>query len=83
VGKFVVVHTGFEAPKGKVPTAPEMLTSSPASWQTDLEACKQLAVRIGSGAADAVHPTFGPLSPEEWAKLSWKHMNHHLRQFGV
>jgi hypothetical protein len=81
--RFVVVHTGFEAPKAKVRTAPEMLTSSPATWQTDLEACKQLAVRVGSGAANAVHPRFGPLTPEEWAKLSWKHMNHHLRQFRV
>jgi hypothetical protein len=83
LGKFVVVHTGFEAPPGKVQTAPEMLTSSPAIWQADLDACKQLAARVGLGAATAEHPTFGRLAPEEWGKLCWKHMNHHFRQFGV
>lgn len=83
LGRFVVVHTGFQAPRGKVKTAPEMLTSVPKDWQKDLEACRQLAVHVGSGAARAEHPAFGPLTPEEWAKLSWKHMDHHLQQFGV
>jgi hypothetical protein len=43
----------------------------------------ELAERVGCGSARAVHPTFGPLSPEEWGRLSWKHVNHHLVQFGV
>jgi hypothetical protein len=83
LGKLVVVHTGFSPPPGKVQTAPEMLTSKPASWEADLDACRQLAARVGSGAASAEHPSFGPLTPEEWGKLCWKHMSHHLRQFGV
>jgi hypothetical protein len=29
------------------------------------------------------HPFFGKLTPSEWAKAQWKHMDHHLRQFGV
>ena len=29
------------------------------------------------------HPFFGKLSPEEWAIFQWKHLDHHLRQFGV
>jgi len=81
--KRIVVHTGFKPPPGKVKTAPEMLSSKPASWQADLDACKQLAARVASGAASAEHPAFGRLNPEEWGKLCWKHMDHHLRQFGV
>jgi hypothetical protein len=27
------------------------------------------------------HPFFGPLTPEEWAKLMYAHIDHHLRQF--
>src|SRR6185295_3902625 len=83
LGRFVVIHTGFEPPRGKVKTAPEMLTSKPASWQADLDVCKELAARVGSGAASAEHPGFGPLTPQEWGQLSWKHMDHHIRQFGV
>jgi hypothetical protein len=29
------------------------------------------------------HPFFGDLKPEEWDKLNTKHLDHHLRQFGV
>lgn len=29
------------------------------------------------------HPFFGPLTPAEWAILMYKHLDHHLRQFGV
>ena len=29
------------------------------------------------------HPFFGPLTPPEWAVLMYKHLDHHLRQFGV
>lgn len=30
-----------------------------------------------------VHPFWGELTHEEWNKLMWKHMDHHLKQFGV
>jgi hypothetical protein len=29
------------------------------------------------------HPFFGHFTPEEWAIFQWKHLDHHLRQFGV
>lgn len=29
------------------------------------------------------HPFFGPLNTAEWGKVIWKHLDHHLRQFGV
>jgi hypothetical protein len=29
------------------------------------------------------HPFFGPLKAEQWAILMYKHVDHHLRQFGV
>ncbi len=30
----------------------------------------------------APHPYFGPLSHQEWGLVIWKHLDHHLRQFG-
>ena len=33
--------------------------------------------------AARVHPFFGKMSIEEWGLLQWKHLDHHLRQFGV
>ena len=29
------------------------------------------------------HSFFGRLTPEEWAVLMYKHLDHHLRQFGA
>jgi len=29
------------------------------------------------------HTFFGQMTPEEWATLMYKHLDHHLRQFGV
>ena len=29
------------------------------------------------------HPFWGTLNYEEWDLLMWKHLDHHLRQFGV
>src|SRR5262245_42220777 len=81
--KFLVINTGFQPPRGKVQTAPEMLTTQPALWEADLLACRELAERVGRGGARAVHPAFGPLSPAEWGRLCWKHLNHHLVQFGA
>ncbi|MDE3201892.1 MAG: DUF1569 domain-containing protein [Acidobacteriota bacterium] len=29
------------------------------------------------------HCFLGPMTPQEWAVLSYKHLDHHLKQFGV
>ena len=36
-------------------------------------------------AACTTHPHafFGPLTPEQWSILMYKHLDHHLRQFGA
>lgn len=83
LGKHVVVNTSFRAPPGRVRTAPEMLSTKPAGWDEDLRSLEELVARVGAGEASSVHPAFGLLSPEEWGRLSWKHIDHHLRQFGA
>jgi Protein of unknown function (DUF1569) len=30
-----------------------------------------------------IHPAFGKLTKEQWSKACWKHLDHHLQQFGV
>ena len=29
------------------------------------------------------HPAFGHFTPEQWGQMQYKHLDHHLRQFGV
>ena len=35
------------------------------------------------GCTTHPHSFFGRLTPDEWATLMYKHLDHHLRQFGV
>ena len=32
---------------------------------------------------DTPHPFFGKLTNEQWGKGTWKHLDHHLTQFGA
>ncbi len=81
--KWVVLYTPFQPPPGKVKTSREMLTSSPSTWASDMAACEALIEEVAAGRAHGMHPAFGPMGPREWAIMAWKHMDHHLRQFGV
>ena len=81
--KWLVVYTPLKAPPGKVKAPPEMLRSSPGGWASDLERCRGLIGRVGTAPVSAVHPTFGRLTPDGWGRLGWKHLDHHLRQFGL
>jgi uncharacterized protein DUF1569 len=72
-------------PKG-APTAPELLTRAPGEWAGDVAELKTLLDRFvtrGPTAPTAEHPAFGRLTGKSWGVLVYKHMDHHLRQFGV
>jgi hypothetical protein len=43
----------------------------------------RFAAAGGRGCTAHPHSFFGPLTPDEWAILMYKHLDHHLRQFGV
>ena len=36
-----------------------------------------------AGCTSHPHSFFGRLTPEQWGILTYKHLDHHLRQFGV
>ena len=72
-------------PKG-APTARELISRAPAAWGDEREAVVALIERFAreSGRASwPAHPLFGAISGAEWGQLAWKHLDHHLRQFGV
>jgi hypothetical protein len=47
------------------------------------ELVKRFAVKGAEGLTKDPHPFFGKLTPHEWDVLQWKHLDHHLRQFGA
>ena len=36
-----------------------------------------------TGITKDTHPIFGTMTPQEWDIIQWKHLDHHLRQFGA
>jgi hypothetical protein len=72
-------------PKG-APTAPELKPTVAASLEKERAAVLELLERIGTGpreGAGPAHPLFGPMTWREWGVATYKHANHHLRQFGA
>jgi hypothetical protein len=72
-------------PKG-APTAPELHPGAAASLEEERAAVLALLDRIGAGpreGAGPAHPLFGPLSWREWGAATYKHCDHHLKQFGA
>jgi hypothetical protein len=69
------------------PTDPTYVVSAPQDFQAELSRLATLIDRlVQRGAAKTeglVHPFFGHLSGEKWGRLVYKHLDHHLRQFGV
>jgi hypothetical protein len=72
-------------PKG-APTARELKPADASSLEEERAALLELLERIGTGPRDGAapaHPLFGPMTWREWGVVTYKHANHHLRQFGV
>ena len=72
-------------PKG-APTAPRLKPEAGASFEEERAAVLELLERIGTGPSEGAgpaHPLFGPLSWSEWGVATYKHTDHHLRQFGA
>jgi hypothetical protein len=69
------------------PTAPELtIAATPRPWADDIAMLQQLIDRITAHPSHAEwpeHPAFGRLSRRAWGVLAYRHMDHHLRQFGV
>jgi Protein of unknown function (DUF1569) len=72
-------------PKG-APTAQELKPSVAISLDEERVALLELLERIGTGPRDGpgpAHPLFGPMTWREWGVATYKHADHHLKQFGV
>jgi hypothetical protein len=69
------------------PTAKELVVKDERDLLTERARLCGLIDRFAAGgpAGCTAHPHafFGPLTPDEWAILMYKHLDHHLRQFGV
>src|SRR3954452_10773452 len=85
--KWVALHTPLPWPKG-LPTRPEVnpkkLGTRPIEFERDRQAVVDLIRRfVAKGVTYDRHPTFGAMSNSEWLVWAYRHLDHHLRQFGL
>lgn len=69
------------------PSSPELFSTRPTQDDLEgersrlLEAIRTFASQGPAACTRNPHPFFGPLEPQQWAILTYKHLDHHLRQF--
>jgi len=88
LGSFVRPIYSNEKPFSKSsPTDPKLVVSDQRDFQKEKD---QLKVKVREfqegGEAKCTrhpHPFFGSLTPYEWGRGMYKHLDHHLRQFGA
>lgn len=71
------------------PSSPELFPVSSSTHDFEHERTHLLATidsfvtQQSAGCTQHPHPFFGKLTPQQWAILMYKHLDHHLRQFDV
>jgi len=69
------------------PTAKDLVVQDEREFDDERERLRGLVDRFATAGPKECtthpHSFFGRLTPEEWAILMYKHVDHHLRQFGV
>ena len=69
------------------PTVESMIVNDQRDLVAERERLCELIDRFvkggRAGCTTHPHPFFGPMTPNEWGILMYKHLDHHLRQFGA
>jgi hypothetical protein len=68
------------------PTAPELKGRQAEDWDGECTTLRELMdsfAALPPGNKFPPHPAFGTLSRRAWGVLEYKHLDHHLKQFGV
>ena len=69
------------------PTAKSLIVADERDLGKERDRLTGLIDKFAAGGAaectKSPHSFFGKMTPEEWAILMYKHLDHHLRQFGA
>ncbi len=88
IGPFIKKKVLTEAPMHQnSPTHKEMLISDTREFEKEKEMLineiRSFVASGKQGVKEHTHPFFGKMSIDEWGIIAYKHVDHHLRQFGV
>ena len=72
-------------PKG-IQTSPELVGREPLEWSIERAVVRrqlQAFENLDPKTTWPEHPVFGKMTPQAWCVFAYRHMDHHLRQFGI
>lgn len=82
--RWLVFHAPW--PKGGAPTLQEMIAQEHYDFSAERERLFDLMERVAAKPLTDTwprHAAFGAMRGAEWSRLQFRHIDHHLRQFGV
>lgn len=81
--RYLVIYQ-LPWPKG-APTAPEFIHEGNEDLERNRKQLGEALERFAAYRSKGLraHAAFGKLSEKDWGCLTWRHLNHHLKQFGV
>jgi hypothetical protein len=83
--KWIALHTPVTWPQG-ASTRPEVEQgrggTPPTTWERDCSDLRALIHAFGDRTTFGTHPFFGEMSRGDWLIWGYRHVDHHLRQFG-
>lgn len=69
------------------PTGPDFIITGEPDFEVERQRLMAYVVRFCAegrgGVNNRGHVFFGPMTGEEWGRLMYNHLDHHLRQFGA
>lgn len=87
-GKTAKKRLVSDAPIPKnLPTDPSFVVKNEPDFYEKQEELKSVIEKLYNTDKEELvkrkHPFFGKLSVDEWGILNYKHLDHHLKQFGI
>lgn len=88
LGSFMRGILTNDKPMGKdLPTHPTFMMVDAKEFENEKNRMITLLKHFSAGGEMGVtkspHPFFGNITPTQWSSGTWKHLDHHLRQFGA
>ncbi|MFT3682475.1 MAG: DUF1569 domain-containing protein [Ferruginibacter sp.] len=73
--------------KQGLPTSPAFIVKDEKNFENEKQALSALVTKFYELGPEKVgnhpHPVFGSFTKQQWGQAMYKHLDHHLRQFGV
>lgn len=70
--------------KRNLPTDPSFVMKGEKDFEKEKQSLIAMVIDFREqGIKNEIHPFFGRMTNQQWSKAMYKHIDHHLQQFGV